>query len=371
MQRIADVMIIGGGVIGLTTACELARSGRHVVVCDRGKLGREASWAAAGIIPPGTPRRSNTPWQQIRAVGSVLFAELANKLALESGIDAGYRVCGGIEFAETPDDRQLLDTWKNDGVEVEPLDRTQIKKREPSVLPQAAPAVHLPGMAQVRPPRHLRALIASAQRLGVVLLADCRVSGYSIQGQRVNTVDTKEGPVTAAQYVICAGAWSRRVAGALRYALPLFPVRGQMLLLKLPSPAFGHVLLQGKRYLVPRDDGRVLVGSTEDHVGFDQKTVQTDLDDLRDFALRIVPQLSSAEIESSWAGLRPGTPDGLPLIGPLPELDNVWVATGHFRSGIHLSAVTARVVGQALSGEEPIVPFDAFRLDRPMINCLD
>jgi glycine oxidase len=371
MQRIADVLIIGGGVIGLTTACELARAGRRVLVCDRGKLGREASWAAAGIIPPGTPRRGNAPFQQLRAVGSVLFAELSNKLMLESGIDTGYRECGGIEFAERADDRKLLDTWKSDGVEVEPLDRTQIKNLEPNVLPQAAPAVHLPGMAQVRPPRHLRALILAAQRLGVVLSPDCRVSGYSVQGRRVNTVDTKEGPVIAGQYVICAGAWSRRVAGALRYALPLFPVRGQMLLLKLPGPIFQRVLLQGKRYLVPRDDGRVLVGSTEEDVGFDQKTVQADLDDLRDFALRLVPQLASAEIESSWAGLRPGTPDAMPLIGPLPELDNVWVATGHFRSGIHLSAVTARVVSQALSGEEPIVPIDAFRLDRQIVTCED
>lgn len=370
MQRIADVMIIGGGVIGLTTACELARSGRHVVVCDRGKLGRETSWAAAGIIPPGSPRRSHGPYQQLRAVGSVLFAELSNKLLLESGIDTGYRVCGGIEFGESPDDRKLLDPFRSDGVEAELLDRNQLKELEPNVLPQATSAVHLPGMAQVRPPRHLRALIASAQRLGVALLPDCRVSGYSIQGRRVNTVDTKEGPVTAAQYIICAGAWSRRVAGALRYALPLFPVKGQMLLLKLPTPLFHRVLLQGKRYLVPRDDGRVLVGSTEEHVGFDQKTVPADLDELRDFALRFVPQLLSAEIESSWAGLRPGTPDAMPLIGPLPELDNVWVATGHFRSGIHLSAVTARIVSQALAGEEPIVPLEAFRLDRPMIDCL-
>jgi glycine oxidase len=366
MQRVTDVLVIGGGVIGLTTACELARAKRKVVVCDRGPLGREASWAGAGIIPPGNPKRAVGPYEKLRAVSAVLFEELATKLTLESGIDTGYRVCGGIEFPEDADDKLPLDAWSWEGIEWTKSNALTLKQLEPNLVPPLTPGYFLPGLAQVRNPRHLKALIAAATRLGVTLCPDCSVSGYAISGRRMVAADTRGGSIEADQYVICAGAWSRRVVGALCFALPMFPVRGQMLLLRLPVPAFTRVLLQGKRYLVPRDDGRVLVGSTEDYVGFDRQTVAADLDDLHKFALRLVPALEGAEIESSWAGLRPGTPDGLPFIGPMPELDNVWVAAGHFRAGIHLSPATARVIGQMMCGETPAVPVEAFRLDRPM-----
>jgi glycine oxidase len=364
MQRITDVLVIGGGIIGLTTACELARAGRRVIVCDRGKLGHEASWAGAGIIPPGNPRRAVGPYEQLRAISSVLFAELSTRLALESGIDTGYRVSGGIEFPETGSDTLPLAAWTGEGIEWKRCDQPALKTLEPGL---EAPSVgfHLPGMAQVRNPRHLKALMAVATRLGVGLCSDCAVTGYSVHSQRVTAADTRGGLVIADQFVICAGAWSRRVAGALRFALPIFPVRGQMVLLRLPARIFSRVILQGKRYLVPRDDGRVLVGSTEDYVGFDRRTFAADLEELRGFALRLVPGLAAAEVEASWAGLRPGTADGLPFIGPMPELENVWVAAGHFRAGIHLSPATGRIMSQLVCGEAPAIPVDAFRLDRP------
>jgi glycine oxidase len=366
MQRSTDVLVIGGGVIGLTTAYELARAGRHVIVVDRGQMGREASWAGAGIIPPGNPKRALGPYERLRAMSAILFEELATKLALESGIDTGYRVCGGIEFPESEDDKPPVEAWTWEGIEWTLCNALTLKQFEPGLVPPVTPAYLLPELAQVRNPRHLKALIAAAMRLGVTLCPECSVYGYSIAGRKLVAADTRQGSIEANQFVICAGAWSRRVVGALCFALPMFPVRGQILLLRLPAPIFSHVLIQGKRYLVPRDDGRVLVGSTEDYVCFDRNTVESDLEELHAFAVKLVPALAGAEIESSWAGLRPGAPDGLPFIGPMPELDNVWVAAGHFRAGIHLSPATARVICQMVCGETTAVPMDAFRLDRAL-----
>jgi glycine oxidase len=365
MQRITDVLVIGGGVIGLSTACELARAGRRVVLCDRGKLGQEASWAGAGIIPPGNPHRAAGDYEKLRAISSVLFAEVATKLLHETGIDIGYRVCGGIEFPVPGEEPLPVEAWNGEGIEWTRANTLTLKQLEAKLVPPVTPGYFLPALAQVRNPRYLKALIALATRLGVDLLPECGVRGYSIQGRRVVAADTKGGPVTADHYVVCGGAWSRRIVGVLRFALPLFPVRGQMVLLKTPTPIITRVILQGKRYIVPRDDGHVLVGSTEDYVGFNRKTEPKDLDELRQFAIALVPELKSVEVEATWAGLRPGTQDGLPFMGPLPETENVWVAAGHFRAGIQLSPATARIMAQLICGEEPIVPVEAFRLTRP------
>jgi glycine oxidase len=366
MPAVTDVLIIGGGVIGLTTACELARAGRRVVVSDKGALGAEASWAGAGIIPPGNPKRAVGPYERLRAVSSTIFAELSTWLQHVSGVDTSYRVCGAIEFACEEEGPPPLEAWSREGIAWEECDSTALQRLEPNLAPQPVRAFHVPGLAQVRNPRHLKALIAAATRLGVVLYPNHGVNGFSIRGRRVTAADAKGGAIFADHYVVCAGAWSRRLVGALRLALPLFPVRGQMLLLRMAAPPATHVLIQGCRYIVPRDDGRVLVGSTEDYVGFTKQTVAADLDDLRSFAVRLVPVLASAEVESSWAGLRPGTVDGLPYIGPIPGFENAWLAAGHFRAGIQLSPGTAKIITQLLTGEDPIVPVEAFRVDRPI-----
>src|SRR5262245_29330204 len=269
MQRSTDVLVIGGGVIGLTTACELARAGRRVIVVDRGQLGCGASWAGAGIIPPGNPKRAIGPYERLRAISAVLFPEFATKLALESGIDTGYRVCGGIEFPDGEEEKLPIEAWTWEGIEWTLCNALTLKQLEPALVPPVTPAYSLPGLAQVRNPRYLKALIGAATRLGVKLCPECSVCGYSISGRKVVAADTRHGAIDADQFVICTGAWSRRVVGALCFALPMFPVRGQILLLRMRSPIFSRVLMQGKRYLVPRDDGHVLVGSTEDYVGFE------------------------------------------------------------------------------------------------------
>lgn len=362
-----DVLVIGGGVIGLTSAYYLARAGAKVCVCDRGQLGREASWAGAGIIPPGNPQRAKAPLDRLRALSAATFPVLSLELGEATGIDNGYRRCGGLELPRDEGDAPPLDAWNAEGISWELCDAAQLWRYEPRISPAVNRAYHLPDMGQVRNPRHLRALIAALTGLGVRFHTEDRLLGFSGRG-RVERANMAWGPIRADAYLVCLGAWTGELLGDMQLSCKVKPVRGQMLLLRTPAPVIRRVVMEGRRYLVPRDDGRVLVGSTEEDVGFDSSTTREVLDDLRQFAVGLVPDLGRAEVERSWAGLRPGNADGLPTLGRVPGYDNLWVAAGHYRAGILLSPATGMVMAQAIRGEPTDVPLEAFRIDRAPAN---
>jgi glycine oxidase len=348
-----DVAIIGGGIIGLTSAYFLARAGASVEVYDRGDFGKEASWAGAGILPPGNPDRAATPADQLRGIGSRRFPAFSAELRDRTGIDNGYRVCGGIEFL-TADDADVPGVWAAEGIAFERLSEGDARKLEPLGEVEGVPYL-LPGCAQVRNPWHMRALVAACAKAGVQLHANTGAQGFAdgalvlANGARVN----------AARYLFAAGAWS---ANLLR-APGVFPVRGQIALLR--GASCSRVLMLGKRYLVPRGDGLTLVGSTEEpEAGFEKRTTPEGIAGLLAFARRTVPVLAHATLEASWAGLRPGSPDGLPFIGPVPGARDVFVAAGHFRAGVQLSIGTAQVVCEMLTGKPPSVAPEGFAPDR-------
>jgi glycine oxidase len=222
----------------------------------------------------------------------------------------------------------------------------------------------LPRMAQVRNPRHVKALIAGCQRLGVHLRPHCEVRGLVRAGALITGIETDAGRLSAGQYLVAAGAWSDRLLKDAGCKTGVHPVRGQIALLQTETP-LRPILLVGKRYIVPRTDGRVLVGSTEEDAGFDARPTAEAIADLLHMATRLVPDLATAAIERCWAGLRPGTPDGLPYLGAMPGFRNLFVATGHFRAGIQQSPATGSLMAQLLVGKEPPIPLDAFRPDRP------
>lgn len=362
-----DVLVVGGGVIGLTSAYYLARGGARVCVCDRGQLGREASWAGAGIIPPGNPRRASGPLDKLRALSAAVFPRLSDELREETGIDNGYRRCGGLELPGDEGEAPPLDAWNAEGIAWELCDAAQLWRFEPRLAPVVNRGYHLPDMSQVRNPRHLRALVAALTKLGVSFHTEDRLLGFDGRG-RVERANLTWGPIRADAYLVCLGAWTGDFFGELRVPCKVKPVRGQMLLLRTPRPVISRIVMEGRRYLVPREDGRTLVGSTEEDVGFDPSTTREVLDDLRRFAVGLVPDLGGAEVERCWAGLRPGNADGLPTLGRVPGFDNLWVATGHYRAGILLSPATGMVMAQAIRGEATEVPLDAFRADREPAN---
>jgi glycine oxidase len=190
------------------------------------------------------------------------------------------------------------------------------------------------------------------------------VYGFERDPDHVRAIKTGVGRREARRCLVAAGAWTDALLAEVGWRPGIHPVRGQITLLNTRTPLFRRILLDGARYLVPRPDGRVLVGSTEEDAGFDKRTTAAAVGDLLALARALVPELAGAHLERCWAGLRPGSPDDLPFLGPVPGFDNLFVAAGHFRAGIQLSPATGRVMCDLLLGKKPVVPLEAFRLDR-------
>ena len=365
-----DVLIIGGGVIGLSLAWDLARHGRSVQVLDQQQPGREASWAGAGILPPASLEHAIHPYDQLRSLAIHLHPQWANELRRVTGIDNGYRVCGGIYLGRTPGEAAALAAWaahqRDENIAVERLKPNQLAEIEPGLATQDQHtfAYYLPQEAQLRNPRHLAALLAACEKAGVEIVSNSAVTHHSISQEQFTEVQTAAGPKRARHYCFTAGAWTGQLLKQLALPIGILPIRGQMVMFKCESPPTTRIINDGPRYLVPRDDGRLLVGSTEEEVGFDKRTTDVALSELADLARLLVPALRDAPIEQTWAGLRPGSYDGLPYLGPLPGLKNGSIATGHFRSGLYLSTATAVVMSQFIRGETPQIDLAPFRVGR-------
>jgi glycine oxidase len=395
-----DVLIIGGGVIGLSLAWDLATHGCSVRVIDQGEVGREASWAGAGVLPPGVMRADQHPHEQLRGLSYQLHAEWAERLKRVTGIDTGYRRCGGIYLARAPGEAAALAGWaaalREEGIEAVRLSARSLAEVEPgiqvpgerigitpsvlstqySVLstgaegrshPLISQAYLVPGEAQLRNPRHLKALVAACEQTGVKIIPHVAPSEFRIRENELTEVCTSTGSMRARQYCFTAGAWTGQLLARLGINTGILPIRGQIVLFRCKSASGGpitHIINEGSRYLVPRDDGRTLAGSTEEEVGFDKRTTDEAISELTEFARGLVPALREADVERTWAGLRPGSYDGLPYLGRLPGLKNAYVAAGHFRTGLFLSPATAVVMSQLLRGEKPGIDLAPFRVGR-------
>lgn len=363
-----DVLLIGGGAVGLALAWELARHGCRVTLLDRQAVGREASWAGAGILPAARRHTWQHPYDQLRGLACELHPQWAEELKERTGVDPGYRRCGGIHLAASPGEAATLAGWarlmEEEGVAIERLRVDALRQREPQVAwPGAGDKLagyFLPEEAQLRNPRYLRALAVACRQAGVQMHEHVTVQQWQTHGERVTAVETSIGTLCAQRYCLTAGAWAGPLLARMGIATGMLPIRGQMVLFRSASPPIRHILNVGSRYLVPRDDGYVLAGSTEEEAGFDKSTTPQAISELIEFAGQYVPALRQATVERTWAGLRPGSLDGLPYLGPLPGLVNGFVAAGHFRSGLFLSPATARVMGQLLRGEPPEVDLSGF-----------
>jgi glycine oxidase len=369
MPENSDVLILGGGVIGLTAAYFLAREGLAVEVVDKGEFGQEASWAGAGILPPGNPSHALSAVDQLRAHSAALFPVLSAELRERTGIDNGYRRCGGLEFS-AEEGEAAANEWRSEGITFEPVDERRLRTLEPALAAGLGTGYLLPDMAQLRNPRHLTALLAGCQLFGVRLRSGCPVYQFERQGERITAVESEHGRLVAGRFLLAAGAWSGALLGQLGWRPGIHPVRGQIVLLHPPTPLLRHILLWGARYLVPRSDGRVLIGSTEEDAGFDKRTTAGAISELLALACRLVPALAEVPVERCWAGLRPGSPDGLPFLGAVPGSANLFIATGHFRAGIQLSPATGLVIKELLLGQRLTIPLDDFRLDRVVAPSL-
>lgn len=370
-----DVVIVGGGVIGLSVAYALAREGICSTLLDRREFGREASWAGAGLIPPSSERPPAVPFEALRSWSARLYPEWSEALRDETGIDNGFRRTGGVDVAWTEDEENALRTsagrWRSDGIVYERLAPGDFVRVEPALNPTLRVVYYLPDRAQIRNPWHLRALEAALEARGVRLRPNEPVVGFETAAGRVTAVRTERGRIPCGQVIVTAGAWSEGLLAMLGHVVPTPPVKGQIVLLRGQGGKLRRIVEHGRMYLVPREDGRVLVGATEEDAGFDTRTTTQGVRDLLDEAIRLIPALAHAELEKAWAGLRPGSIDSRPYLGPVPDHSNLLVATGHKRSGLQLSPATAEAIADLVLGRPPRIDLSVFRVDREPAPSFD
>ena len=351
-----DVLIVGGGVIGLSCAWELARRGHAVRVMERDAVGSQsgaASWAGAGMLPAASPGSAATPRDRLRAFSHARWDDWAAALEDAAGLRIGYERCGAVEVSHP-------DLGGESGV----ADAGGAAAFCPGLSRDAAVVAHRPDGGQVRNPRLLRALRSAVAANGTVSEGAAVARVRVVEDRAVGVCLRTGEAVPAGAVLVCGGAWTNGLLGAAGFAMPVRPVRGQMALLDCGVRPFRPVIECGARYLVPRDDGRVLAGATQEEAGFRATTTAAGVAGLLDFARTLVPALAAARFERTWAGLRPGTPDGNPLLGAVRGVGRLFVAAGHFRDGLQQSPGTAAVLADLIEGREPPVSLIGFARDR-------
>lgn len=353
----SDIVIVGGGVIGLSLAHALARQGVAVTVLERGECGREASWAGAGVLKSGSWRRDD-PLARLRRASLSAYPDFVADLQEQTGIDPEYLACGSLELlldesqvrrAHTEVESAERFTREYGRSVTEVLSPQAARELEPSLAEDGLAVKYCPVTSQVRNPRLLTALKSACARAGVCLMEHCPVLGLMQAGKRVRGVRTATGRLEAGHVVVAAGSWSSLLDERLESAAPVYPVRGQIVMLRSPERPLSRIVERGRCYIVPRLDGRILVGATEEHdAGYDKRNTADGIRGLLDLAQRLVPDLGQATVIQAWSGFRPGTPDRRPYLGPVPGIDNLSVATGHFRSGLILAPITAQVMSDLI-----------------------
>jgi glycine oxidase len=366
----AEVAIIGGGVIGLCIARALAQRGvRGVVVIERHECGREASWAAGGILAPQIEADASDDFFRLACASRDLYPRFAADLRAESEIDVELDTTGTMYLAFSEDEeaelRHRIEWQRTQGLRVEWLTGDEARAVEPCLSTNVRSAVRFPDDYQVDNRKLIGALVIANQRHGVRLINNCGVRKIQITDDAVTGIQTELGFLNAKKIVIAAGAWSSSIQAeeALLPRLDIEPVRGQMLCFNAPGLA-RHVIYSSRGYIIPRRDGRLLAGSTSEHVGFDKRVTEAGIDAIRSMAIEIAPALQNISIVDSWAGFRPRAQDDLPVLGPVEDVPGLFYATGHYRNGILLAPITGEIIAESMIGRNSSSLFGCFSPDR-------
>jgi glycine oxidase len=330
-----SITIIGAGAVGCLTALTFAKQDWKVTLVDQGVLGGEASWAGGGILFPLLPWHYKDEVNELAFAGAALYPDLCAELLDATGIDPEYSAGGMRLFPEFENDAQA---W--------------CEAHEVAAEAQGA-TLFLPNVAQVRNPRLLAALKARLLSLGVALHEGTELLPLKGDTGQIQEWQSRDGKHFVSDiYVVTAGAWSALLLDKYVTTIPVKPMRGQMLLYKVPSQLFSEILYHKDFYLVPRRDGHVLAGSTVEDVGFDKSTTAEVGKSLAQKATQLMPALKEASLVRHWSGLRPGSPENIPLIGLHPEFENLYLNTGHFRYGVTMAPMSAtKLLQQVLASQ--------------------
>jgi glycine oxidase len=344
-----DVIIVGGGIIGLSLAIALRKRNATVLIVERGEPGREASHAAGGMLVD-CPLETPPELQELATASAQMYPEFAYELEVESGTKVDLREHGTILFPSVEHSKRDAEF-----VSTHPLP-SPLSELEPALTPGDRTAIYLKERS-VDPRALTAAAIRTAKNRGVDFSSGDEATAVTVSNGAARGIRTNKTAFAASKVVNCAGAWSGAIAPL---PFPTRPVKGQMLCLAMPSrDLLKHVVRTPKVYLIPRSDGRLLVGATVEEAGFDKRTVASTIQSQHRAALQIMPKLTDAKILEDWAGLRPGTPDNLPILGATGT-PGYYVATGHFRDGILLAPITAEVMADVIEGRQPTIDLTSF-----------
>ncbi|HMH79548.1 MAG TPA: glycine oxidase ThiO [Candidatus Acidoferrum sp.] len=361
-MRTYDAIVAGGGLIGSAIALELARNDLRVVLFDAREPGREASWASAGILSPAPENPGMISMVPIGRASLAMYPEFVAQVEELSGIASGYRAKGTVEALFSRHAREELNTivalHRGLGLQAEAISAKEARAMEPALSEEIEAAVLRPQEASVDNRLLAMALIEAAKSSGAEIHSGAAVEGIWREGSQCRGAVVNGENISAKHTIVAAGSFSAQIAGAAEFA-PVQPAKGQMVSLRCEAAKIERVLWSEQIYVVPRNDGRILCGATVEHVGFDRTVTAGGMHANLDAAIALVPVLATAQVEESWAGLRPDTPDHLPIIGPT-EMEGLLIATGHFRSGVLLTPITAKLIGEFIAGKTPSVDCERF-----------
>lgn len=355
-----DLLVVGGGVIGLASARESALRGLRVAVFDRGLPGRGSTWAAAGMLSPASESLDSEPFLRFGLDSLSMYPEWAQSLVSDSNLTFGFRKGEKLHLAGSEAESKRLAEMGTrataSGISAEWITPVKLRAMEPTVSPSFLGGLLVHDDYRLDNRKLVDALLGSCREAGVEVHPEVPVESIRIEAGKAVGVTLGDGDqVDGGAVLIAAGAWSRCLPGLPR-ALGVRPMRGQMLALDPEGRMSDRVLESEGIYLVPREGGRLLVGATVEDTGFEAGTTAGGIHGLLDAAIRMVPGLRSAPIRESWSGLRPGTEDGEPIIGPDPDVERLFYATGHFRNGILLAPLTARIIADLVAGHATEIP---------------
>ncbi|MBS7663930.1 glycine oxidase ThiO [Pseudomonas lalucatii] len=349
------VLVVGAGAIGLLSARLLAEAGAEVCLVDQSVTGGESSWAGGGIVSPLYPWRYSAAVTALAHWSQDYYPRLGEKLRHDSGVDPEVHVTG-LYWLDLEDEAAALAWAARMQRPLLSVPIETVRRAVPALASGFSRALHMPDVANVRNPRLVKALrLALLAMPNVTLHERCAVTGFIREADRVCGVRTAGGDIRADRVVVAAGAWSGELLKGLGIELPVEPVKGQMILYKCAEDFLPSMVLAKGRYAIPRRDGHILIGSTLEHAGFDKTPTEAALASLRASAEALLPALAEAELVGHWAGLRPGSPEGVPFIGRVPGYEGLWLNCGHYRNGLVLAPASCRLLADLLLDRTPII----------------
>jgi glycine oxidase len=368
------VAVIGGGVIGSLTAFYLHKRGASPIIIERGRFGHESSWAGAGILCPIHPWLYPDSFTHLVNMSLAMYSDLSDELMQLTGNSIEWFNCGLlIPFFDddSVDHRRKALQWSHKfNWPVQELNQKQVLESEPLLSDLVNGGLFWPDVGQVRNPRLLQAVRKALDLASIEVREGAEVTGLleDVEGHVSGVRLADGGRIDADAVLLAAGSWSGELALDMGLNISVEPVKGQIALVRTEPGAVRHIIKHDDAYFVPRQDGRVLIGASMERVGFVRGNTGEIMHELMQATSRIIPALAKAEVEQQWMGFRPGSPDGLPYLGPVENRPGLWVATGHYRNGVALAPGTADIMSRWMTGEAPELDLHDFRVDRPHID---